>query len=69
MRTTITLDDALAAEAQRYGVPLSTSAREGVAAAVRRAKEACDRQAYLENPEASEDWAPDEAWSDETTRE
>jgi Arc/MetJ family transcription regulator len=65
MRTTFTLDDALAEEAHRYGVPLSASAREGVEAAVRRAKEAHDRQAYLMNPEAPEDWSPDEAWSDE----
>lgn len=67
MRTTFTLDDVLAEEAHHYGVPLSASAREGVEAAVRRAKEAHDRQAYLTHPEVSEDWAPDETWSDEVS--
>jgi hypothetical protein len=65
MRKTFTLDDALVEEARLYGVSLSTSAREGVEAAVRRAKEAHDRQAYSITPEVPEDWSPDEACFDE----
>jgi post-segregation antitoxin (ccd killing protein) len=63
MRTTFTLDDELAAEAHRYGVALSAAAREGVAAAVRRAKEARDRAAYLEHPETDDGWGELEAWT------
>lgn len=67
MRSTFTLDDELAEEARRYGVALSAAAREGVAAAVRRAKEAHDRAAYLAHPEAGEDWGEVEAWTNEST--
>jgi Arc/MetJ family transcription regulator len=63
MRTTITLDDELAAEARRYGVALSSAARDGVAAAVRRAKEAQDRLSYLEHPETDDGWGQLEAWT------
>jgi Arc/MetJ family transcription regulator len=62
MRTTITLDDALAEEARRYGVALSTAARSGVAEAVRRAKEAHDRAMYLQHPEIDDGWSALEAW-------
>jgi post-segregation antitoxin (ccd killing protein) len=62
MRTTFTLDDDLAAEARRYGVPLSSAAREGVAAAVQRAKEARDRAAYRQRPETDDGWGELEAW-------
>jgi hypothetical protein len=65
MRTTITIDDALAEEAHRYGVSLSASAREGVAAAVRRAKELHDRQAYIRQPEHDEGRDLLEAWEEE----
>lgn len=61
MRISFTLDDALAEEVRRYRVPLSESAREGVEAADRRAKEAPDRKAYVMHPEAPEDWTTD--WS------
>ena len=63
MRTTFTLDDDLASEARRYGVPLSSAAREGVAAAVRRAKEANDRIKYLEQPETDDGWEELEGWA------
>jgi Arc/MetJ family transcription regulator len=62
MRTTITLDDALADEARRYGVALSSAARDGVADAVRRAKEAHDRAMYLAHPETDDGWDDVEAW-------
>lgn len=62
MRTTITLDDDLADEARRYGVALSTAARDGVADAVRRAKEAHDRAMYLAHPETDDAWDELEAW-------
>lgn len=65
MRSTFGPDDALAEDARRYGVPLSAAAREGVAAAVRRAKEAHDRAAYQARPERGDDWGTLEAWEDE----
>ena len=65
MRRTFTLDDELVEEARRYGVSLPASAREVVEAAIRRAKETHDRQAYSITPEVPEDWPPDEAFFDE----
>jgi post-segregation antitoxin (ccd killing protein) len=62
MRTTITLDDDLADEARRYGVALSTAARNGVADAVRRVKEAHDRAMYQAHPETDDAWDELEAW-------
>lgn len=62
MRTTINLDDDLADEARRYGVALSTAARNGVADAVRRAKEAHDRAMYLAHPETDGAGDEFEAW-------
>lgn len=50
-------------------MPLSALASEGVEVAVRRAKGAHGRQAYPMNPEAPEDWSPDEAWSNEAIGE
>lgn len=64
MRSTFTIDDALAEEARRYNVPLSTAAREGIEVAVRKAKEAHDRAAYLARPETGDEWGTFEAWTD-----
>ena len=58
-RTTFTLDDALARKARDLDINISAAAREGVAAAVRRALAARDREAYVRTPEE-----PDEFWDD-----
>jgi post-segregation antitoxin (ccd killing protein) len=65
MRSTFTIDDDLAEEARRYGVPLSAAAREGIATAVRHAKEQHDRAAYIAHPESADNWTPLEAWDDD----
>ncbi|CAN5479338.1 hypothetical protein BH23ACT9_BH23ACT9_30460 [soil metagenome] len=65
LRTTFTLDDALADHARRLGINISAAAREGVAAAVRSALAQADREAYLRHPELVEDlWADAEAWGE-----
>ena len=65
VRTTITLDSALAEQARRLNVNISAAAREGVAASVRRALAEADRQAYLRHPEQPDDfWERAQAWSD-----
>jgi post-segregation antitoxin (ccd killing protein) len=59
------LDEALADEARRLGVNVSAAARDGVAAAVRAAMLAADRQAYLDNPEQADDaWDDAESWGE-----
>ena len=66
MRTTFTLDATLAHEARRLGVNISSAARHGVEAAVRRALAMADREAYERNPEKPDAfWAQAEAWGDE----
>lgn len=66
LRTTFTLDDALADHARRLGINISAAAREGVAAAVRSALARTDREAYIRHPERAEDlWARAEAWGEE----
>jgi post-segregation antitoxin (ccd killing protein) len=65
IRTTFTLDEALAVQARRLGVNISAAAREGVAAAVRAALAEADRAAYRDKPEkVDEFWAGAEAWGD-----
>lgn len=65
-RTTFTLDEQLAEQARRLDVNISAAAREGVAAAVRRAKGETDRAAYQRCPEQPDDfWDAAEAWSAE----
>ncbi|HSF86493.1 MAG TPA: type II toxin-antitoxin system CcdA family antitoxin [Acidimicrobiia bacterium] len=62
-RTTFTLDDELAARARKLNINISAAAREGVAAAVRRALAESDREAYERHPEQPEDdWAELEVW-------
>jgi len=66
VRTTVTLDDSLAARARALGVNLSAAAREGVAAAVAAALAEADRAAYERRPErVDEFWVRAEAWTEE----
>ena len=66
IRTTFTLDDALADRARQLGVNLSSAARDGVAAAVRQALTEADRAAYERRPERPDPfWDDAEAWGDE----
>ena len=69
MRSTFTIDDELAEEARRYGVPLSAAARDGIATAVRHAQEQHDRAEYAKRPESADDWTPLEAWGESAASE
>lgn len=52
--------------ARELGVNVSEAARAGVAAAVRAARIALDREAYRRVPEEPDEfWAEVEAWSDD----
>jgi post-segregation antitoxin (ccd killing protein) len=63
IRTTITLDDDLADQARRLNVNVSAAARDGVAAAVKAALIATDRDAYRRKPEQIDPiWDEVEAW-------
>ena len=62
-RTTFTLDEALAERARQLNVNISAAAREGVAAAVKRAMGEADRAAYQRFPEQPDSfWDELEAW-------
>jgi len=64
-RTTISLDEKLAAQARRLGINVSAAARQGVADAVREALVKSDRDAYQRHPELADDfWSQAEAWGD-----
>lgn len=66
VRTSITIDRALAERARRLKVNVSAAAREGVEAAVRAAMAQADRDAYLRQPErADPSWSEAEAWTEE----
>ena len=66
VRTTFTLDDALAERARQLGVNISAAAREGVSAAVRAALAHADRAAYERRPERPDPfWNDAEAWSED----
>lgn len=66
IRTTFTIDEALAEGARELGINISAAAREGVAAAVRTALTSADRAAYERHPERPDPfWTEAEAWSDE----
>ena len=63
MRTSVSLDDELAAEARELGINVSEAARDGLRRAIRRRRAERDRQAYLARPEAEDDgWDEAEAW-------
>ena len=65
-RTTFTLDESLADQARRLGINISAAARDGVAAAVRRAMARADRAAYERQPERPDEfWMEAEAWGEE----
>jgi len=65
VRTSLTLDDALAAEARELGINVSEAAREGLRLAIRRRRAERDRAAYLAHPEAEDDdWDDAEAWGE-----
>lgn len=59
MRTSVVIDDELAAEARKLGVNVSEAAREGLRRAVRLRRAELDRQAYRARPETE-----DQAWDD-----
>jgi Post-segregation antitoxin CcdA len=66
VRTSITIDRALAERARRLKVNVSAAAREGVEAAVRAAMARADRDAYLRHPERDDSsWSEAEAWTEE----
>ena len=66
IRTTFTLDQALAERARRLRINISQAAREGVADAVRAAMERSDRAAYQRRPERPDSfWSEAEAWAEE----
>jgi hypothetical protein len=63
MRTSVSLDDNLAAEARELGINVSEAAREGLRRAIRRRRAELDRLAYLAHPEVEDDdWDRAEAW-------
>lgn len=65
MRTSVVIDDKLAAEARELGVNMSEAARDGLRRAVRRRRAELDRQAYRSRPEAEDEaWDDAEAWGD-----
>ena len=66
MRTTFTLDEALAERARSLGINLSAAARQGVRDAVRAAVAQADRAAYERHPERPDPfWSQAEAWTEE----
>jgi post-segregation antitoxin (ccd killing protein) len=66
VRTTFTLDDALAERARQLDINISAAAREGVASAVRAALAEADRAAYQRVPERPDAfWSDVEAWTEQ----
>ena len=65
MRTSVIIDDQLAAEARELGINVSDAAREGLRRAVRRRRAELDRQAYQTRPEVEDaGWDEAEAWGE-----
>lgn len=65
LRTTFTLDDALAERARQLGINISAAAREGVDSAVRVALAQADRAAYEQHPERPDPfWTVAEGWGE-----
>ncbi|MEX2551114.1 MAG: type II toxin-antitoxin system CcdA family antitoxin [Nitriliruptoraceae bacterium] len=63
MRTSVILDDRLAAEARELGINVSEAARQGLRQAIRRRRAERDRAAYLALPEdEGAEWDDAEAW-------
>jgi post-segregation antitoxin (ccd killing protein) len=64
LRTTFTLDEALAERARQLSINISAAAREGVANAVRLALAQADRAAYQQHPERPDPfWTEAEGWN------
>ncbi len=65
MRTSVVIDDRLAAEARELGINVSDAAREGLRREVRRRRAELDRQAYRARPEDEDTaWDEAEAWGE-----
>ena len=65
MRTSVVIDDQLAAEARELGINVSEAAREGLRREVRRRRAELDRQAYRARPEVEDTaWDDAEAWGE-----
>jgi len=65
VRSTFTLDDAVAAQARHLGINVSAAARRGVIRAIRDEQARRDRDAYLRYPEKVEDlWESSEGWEE-----
>lgn len=65
MRASVTIDDALVAEARALGINLSEAARAGLREAIRQRRAERDRAAYLAHPEREDpDWERAEAWGE-----
>ena len=65
MRTSVVIDDELAAQARELGINVSDAAREGLRRAVRRRRAELDREAYIARPEGEDPaWDDAEAWGD-----
>lgn len=63
MRTSVSIDDALAAEARELGINVSEAAREGLRRAIRHRRAERDREAYRARPELEDEaWEQAEAW-------
>jgi post-segregation antitoxin (ccd killing protein) len=63
MRTSVVIDDQLAAEARELGINLSAAARDGLRRAVQRRRAELDREAYRLQPETEDQaWENAEAW-------
>jgi hypothetical protein len=65
MRTSVILDDELAAEARELRINVSEAAREGLRRAIRRRRAELDRDAYVACPEMEDEaWDEVQAWGD-----
>lgn len=65
MRTSVILDDDLAAQARELGINVSEAARQGLRQAIRRRRAERDREAYLARPETQDDgWDDAEVWGE-----
>lgn len=65
MRTSVVIDDKLAAEARALGINMSEAAREGLRLAVQRRRFELDQDSYRAQPEAEDEaWDDAEAWGE-----
>ncbi len=65
MRTSVSVDDELAAQARELGINVSEAAREGLRRAIRRRRAERDRDAYLAHPEREDEgWEDAQAWGE-----